>query len=786
MRFIQLIEEFSGGAVLDGWWIDEFGGVHECDHRKGIHHADIAIAELDLENEEGDEEDEDDDWFRGFAIQSAHDEGWVRGSSYDGVLSIDWTKPMSKAARNSVLKWIEIYGPAYKQFVIHPANAATASIFDNSRKAARFIYTATKGVAESLTERTALDHNVNSLGKPISGNPEAFWSWFGNSKVKDKQGRPLVVFHGTDSDFSKFDPDLSNSNANTGVPRGSFVFSDHTDVASSYSASQYGVNGWRDPKITAAFRELLKTGSFDDQMQFLADHPSGYDEFKEGGNVMPVYLRITRPLVVNAKGDHWHEIYFQPKEYRSPEAFTTNEIAAYAKENGYDGVIIKNVKDVHKGPTHIGTTFFVFSPNQIKSAISGTSYKTDSDDIQEDAEASTYLEPSDQNIARAREFALKKWKERAAERGSPEPSDLSYSCKFTSLFCQKLFGGKIRGSWDHQYIVLDDGAVVDLNIDAEDVKALGDKAHTHDPSFFRGNRDWKDSMNSIKPRVAQWVKEFKSTLNESVLEEGLIAIPPKMLEEIEFYLTFNMLWRMRDEFRGKSKEIPEVYDAFKKEVAKFGEEIPKERFPKDENIQVWSIKVSTEGLPASYAHLKPRVDRIRFAIDWRPAKMHGGWRPDKDALIVYPMSLDYMRHYPSKRSHPDDLRIAFDTLRETISHELRHMVQFVFLHDYPDQTKQKADYSQHGKDYFTSPLEFDPSIGSAVQEFMELWIEHGQKKIPLAKAVKQYVGAVDTTIFDLFKPPRLFKHLKSTAPVRYRTAVNKFLTELQKRLGQQT
>jgi len=46
----------------------------------------------------------------------------------------------------------------------------------------------------------------NSAGQPIAGTEEgvrAFWVWFGDSKVVDAQGRPLVVYHGTAKAFSK-------------------------------------------------------------------------------------------------------------------------------------------------------------------------------------------------------------------------------------------------------------------------------------------------------------------------------------------------------------------------------------------------------------------------------------------------------------------------------------------------------------------------------------------------------------------------------------------------------
>lgn len=38
---------------------------------------------------------------------------------------------------------------------------------------------------------------------------EAFKNWFGDSKVVDEDGKPLVVYHGTQTDFDAFDPDMA-------------------------------------------------------------------------------------------------------------------------------------------------------------------------------------------------------------------------------------------------------------------------------------------------------------------------------------------------------------------------------------------------------------------------------------------------------------------------------------------------------------------------------------------------------------------------------------------------
>jgi len=65
----------------------------------------------------------------------------------------------------------------------------------------------TKTVVVGGKKRTVF----NSNGKPIHPTVEGvrnFWRWFGDSKVVDAEGRPLVVYHGTNTDFDVFDPSI--------------------------------------------------------------------------------------------------------------------------------------------------------------------------------------------------------------------------------------------------------------------------------------------------------------------------------------------------------------------------------------------------------------------------------------------------------------------------------------------------------------------------------------------------------------------------------------------------
>lgn len=132
--------------------------------------------------------------------------------------------------------------------------------------------------------------------------------WFGDSKVVDENGQPLVVYHGTESNeaFSVFE-----TNSPDGTP--AIYFSSNKKVANSYS-----------------------------------------------GNlpIYEVYLKMENPLEVDAQG----------KEYNDFAAEMRSNID-YANRNGYDGVIVKNIRDdwsQEKGGK-VATTYVVFNPEQIKS-----------------------------------------------------------------------------------------------------------------------------------------------------------------------------------------------------------------------------------------------------------------------------------------------------------------------------------------------------------------------------------------------------------------------------------
>lgn len=134
-----------------------------------------------------------------------------------------------------------------------------------------------------------------------------FRCWFGDSKIVDEHGRPMVVYHGRFNDFDAF---------NLGYQK----------------ATEYGAGFYFTACPEAAAR-----------------HAEG-----PGGNIVPVYLRLQHPLVVQgafADGDLW----------RAAGATKRSEITPKLRNKGYDGVIRMQggaMKEI-----------VAFASSQIKSAV---------------------------------------------------------------------------------------------------------------------------------------------------------------------------------------------------------------------------------------------------------------------------------------------------------------------------------------------------------------------------------------------------------------------------------
>ena len=172
---------------------------------------------------------------------------------------------------------------------------------------------------ERRRDRDGVDSGVEgtSAGQVDQTNTPAFKAWFGDSKVVDENGEPLVVFHGS--------PDvrgiLKDGFEQSQLRGDTFFFSSKESVADTY-----------------------------------ADDRRAFDFQNAEPQTIPVYLSLNNPKVIDAKGAKW----------RNTEAAVED-----ARKNGHDGIIINNTRDEYNNVNtggELSTVYVTFDNKDIKSA----------------------------------------------------------------------------------------------------------------------------------------------------------------------------------------------------------------------------------------------------------------------------------------------------------------------------------------------------------------------------------------------------------------------------------
>ena len=165
-------------------------------------------------------------------------------------------------------------------------------------------------VAPAAGTPAATPSTSAQLAPSAQTQTEEFRRWFGGSKVVDEQGKPLVVYHGTLSDFTEFKK-IDGENG--------FFFTADTNY--SYVGAP-----------------------------------------REGGQVMPVYLKIEKPYFIERS-----EKMEGLNRWEDAPAFIDK-----LKAEGYDGIIWGDKSNLRSPPRgawgNDRSQIFVFDPTQIKSA----------------------------------------------------------------------------------------------------------------------------------------------------------------------------------------------------------------------------------------------------------------------------------------------------------------------------------------------------------------------------------------------------------------------------------
>lgn len=173
-------------------------------------------------------------------------------------------------------------------------------------------------------------------------NNQNFKKWFGDSKVVDEEGNPLVVYHGTSNSFNVFDKKR---------------------IGENYIQSQHGGFFFAEKKQNAINYAYLHSGGVKSDSK---------------GNVMSVFLKIKNPLIKNLSDEGYK---LSPTDYYDDNrSELIREVDTYGfgirpfVTDVIDGIIIKGENN--------DNLYVVFEPNQIKLADgSNITFDENNDDI---------------------------------------------------------------------------------------------------------------------------------------------------------------------------------------------------------------------------------------------------------------------------------------------------------------------------------------------------------------------------------------------------------------------
>jgi hypothetical protein len=186
-----------------------------------------------------------------------------------------------------------------------------------------------KFIATTMREYLNEQQNIENS---LNGN---FVKWFGNSKIADKSGKPLVVYHGSKVDFKNFDDRKKGNNTDSGLRGRGFYFSNNIKSSQGYGSILKKVY----LRIENPF-DLLSFNSLNEIINFLGIDSTIIHE--------------------RGRGTPHHSV----SVYSPFSGIFSDNI----REKGFDGIL------------H-GQEFVVFEPNQIKSTENDGSWSINGDNI---------------------------------------------------------------------------------------------------------------------------------------------------------------------------------------------------------------------------------------------------------------------------------------------------------------------------------------------------------------------------------------------------------------------
>ncbi|TNE66850.1 MAG: PLxRFG domain-containing protein [Rhodobacteraceae bacterium] len=209
----------------------------------------------------------------------------------------------------------------------------------------------------------------------LNTTTKEFKAWFGDSKVVDENGKPLVVYHGTYADVTdaEFAFEFGHDFGWDPIGSNAFFFSEPGDMAKSYQEG-----GREVAEVYLQSKNPLDLTS-----------PEGISLLNEAIEAEDKYLRgeayglyLSKPVLL--EGNLWEQILEQEPDAPND---VMNGLISWAKSEGFDAI-----KMLDAGRGSEGVAWAVFDPTQIKSIYNRGTFDPDDDRIMYQRDLSAFKE----------------------------------------------------------------------------------------------------------------------------------------------------------------------------------------------------------------------------------------------------------------------------------------------------------------------------------------------------------------------------------------------------------
>ena len=230
-----------------------------------------------------------------------------------------------------------------------------------------------------------------------------FWKWFGNSKMKTKNGKPIVFYHTTYSDISVFEPVVYNKGKFIPSEKGvdHFHFSKYKDWTDNFAKDEFSKSKYKNRKtyevylkienplvilpiektindwvkylnskgINISLEELLHMSTFGNNFDNVKTYklPKGLKK-EEKDKWLKNAIEQEKQWYASKKCQFWEVIRNSNKV-----------LSSYCKEAGFDGILMR---DTNRNNAK-NLTVIVFDSNQIKSINNNGEYSMEKNNINE-------------------------------------------------------------------------------------------------------------------------------------------------------------------------------------------------------------------------------------------------------------------------------------------------------------------------------------------------------------------------------------------------------------------